>query len=88
MPVLVGYVQHGIDVWGVDRQGASLFRGGGGNGGGKLHAYAFAATMLADAQMLADLAAIDEERFFESASYYAGEGGVALWGQPTGDEAE
>ncbi|MCY1070982.1 hypothetical protein OV090_39945 [Nannocystis sp. RBIL2] len=87
MPVLVGYVQHGIDVWGVDRQGASLFRGGGGNGGGKLHAYVFAATMLADAEMLADLAAIDEERFFESASYYAGEGGVALWGQPTGDEA-
>ncbi|PCC72900.1 hypothetical protein SAMN02745121_02018 [Nannocystis exedens] len=43
--------------------------------------------MLADAEILADLAAIDEERFFESASYYAGEGGVALWGQPTGDEA-
>jgi hypothetical protein len=25
-PVLVGYVQHGIDVWGVDKMGASLLR--------------------------------------------------------------
>ncbi|WP_437913810.1 hypothetical protein WME73_46480 [Sorangium sp. So ce302] len=87
-PVLVGYVQHGIDIWGVDRMGASLFRGGGGNGGGKLFAYAFAAAMLADPAMLADLAAVDAGRFFETASYYAGKNGAALWGQPVGTEEE
>ncbi|WP_437528576.1 hypothetical protein WME79_45920 [Sorangium sp. So ce726] len=38
--VLVGYVQHGIDISSVDRIGASLFRGG----GGKLFAYAFKMT--------------------------------------------
>jgi hypothetical protein len=88
LPVLVGYVQHGIDVWGVDKLGASLFRGGGGNGGGKLFAYAFAAAMLADPGLRADLAGIDAQHFFESASYYAGKAGVALWGQPTGSEQE
>jgi hypothetical protein len=88
LPVLVGYVQHGIDVWAVDKLGASLFRGGGGNGGGKLFAYAFAAAMLADPALQADLRAIDPEHFFESASYYAGQSGVALWGQPTGSEKE
>ncbi|HMJ57042.1 MAG TPA: hypothetical protein VK540_33465 [Polyangiaceae bacterium] len=88
LPVLVGYVQHGIDIWSVDRLGASLFRGGGGNGGGKLFAYAFAAAMLGDPDMLANLAAVQANHFFETASYYTGKSGVALWGQPTGSERE
>jgi len=88
LPVLIGYVQHGIDVWGVDKLNASLFRGGGGNGGGKLFAYAFAAAMLEDAGMLADLASIEAGHFFETASYYTGKNGAALWGQPTGSERE
>jgi hypothetical protein len=39
---------------------------------------------IAEPMMLADLAGIDPNHFFESASYYAGKNGVALWGQPTG----
>src|SRR4051812_5120643 len=88
LPVLVGYVQHGIDIWGVDKLGASLFRGGGGNGGGKLFAYVFAATMLSEPQLRTDLAALHGDRFFETASYYAGKNGVALWGQPSGSDQE
>jgi hypothetical protein len=82
MPVLIGYVQQGIDVWGVDHLGISLFRGGGGNGGGKLFVYAFAAALLGDPQMNAAIAAVDPTHFFETGAYYAGQNGVALWGQP------
>lgn len=87
-PVLIGYVQHGIDVWAVDRMGASLFRGGGGNGGGKLLAAAFATAVLPAPELRTGLAGIDPDHFFETASYYAGKNGVALWGQPTGSERE
>ncbi len=87
-PVLVGFVQHGIDIWGVNKTGASLFRGGGGNGGGKLFAYAFAAAMLPHPELVTDLSRVSANHFFESASYYLGRNGVALWGQPTGSERE
>jgi hypothetical protein len=87
-PVLIGYVQHGIDIWGVDKTGASLFRGGGGNGGGKLFAYAFAAAMLPHPELVTDLSRVTASHFFETASYYLGRNGVALWGQPTGSERE
>jgi hypothetical protein len=81
MPVLIGYVQYGIDIWAADKIGVGFWRGGGGNGAGKLFTYAFAATMLNNAQMKTDLANSDKDHFTESASYYRGVGGVALWGQ-------
>lgn len=68
--------------------GASLFRGGGGNGGGKLFAYAFAAAVLPHPELRADLSRVAASRFFETASYYMGRNGVALWGQPSGSERE
>ncbi len=88
LPVLIGYLQNGIDVWAADHLGVDLFRGGGGNGGGKLLEYVFTATLLDSAEMKADLARIDPGHFFETGSYYRGRNGVALWGQLTGSDAD
>lgn len=86
--VLVAMVQHGIDVWANHKMGSSFWRGGGGNGGGKLLNYAFAAAMLQAPEMLADLAQAQGQQFFETGSYYRGVNGVALWGQEAGSEEE
>lgn len=86
--VLIGWVQHGIDVWAASKLGTSFWRGGGGNGGGKLFAYVFAAAVLNAPELRADLAVIQAGRFFESGSFYRGKHGKALWGQPTGSERE
>ncbi|TMJ54249.1 MAG: hypothetical protein E6G85_05890 [Alphaproteobacteria bacterium] len=81
LPVLVAYVQQGIDIWGAHRNGgASWNRGGGGNGAGALTTYVFAAAMLDDPGMLADLKAADMNDFLEGLSFYLGRNGVALYG--------
>lgn len=89
LPVAIDYTQQGIDIWGSDSQGgAGWFRGGGGNGAGALMLYVFAATMLDDTQMNSDLSSIDAGNFWETSSFYRGNNGKALWGQPTGSESE
>jgi len=81
LPVLVAYVQQGIDIWGAHRNGgASWNRGGGGNGAGALTTYVFAAAMLDEPGMLADLKAADMNDFLEGLSFYLGRNGVALYG--------
>jgi hypothetical protein len=81
MPTLISYVQHGIDIWAVDKQKQGYWRGGGGNGAGALMTYAFAAGMLNDATMKTQLANIDANDYTESGSFYRGRNNVALWGQ-------
>jgi hypothetical protein len=81
LPVLIAYVQQGIDIWGAYRNGgASWNRGGGGNGAGALTTYVFAAAMLNEPGMLADLKAADMNDFLEGLSFYLGRNGVALYG--------
>jgi len=81
VPVLIAYVQQGIDIWGAYRNGgASWNRGGGGNGAGALTTYVFAAAMLNEPGMLADLKAADMNDFLEGLSFYLGRNGVALYG--------
>jgi hypothetical protein len=94
LQTLIGFVQVGIDTWAGNKMGTSFERGGGGNGGGMLFWYVFAATMLDSQEMLTDLAAVQEGHFFETESYYRGNGvgggaGPALWGQlAQGSEAD
>jgi hypothetical protein len=81
LPVLIAYVQQGIDIWGAYRNGgASWNRGGGGNGAGALTTYVFAAAMLNDPVMLADLKTANMDDFLEGLSFYLGRDGVALYG--------
>ena len=47
MPVLIGLVQDGLDLWAGTRAGLNLNRGGGGNGAGKLFLEVFAAVSAA-----------------------------------------
>jgi hypothetical protein len=61
MPVLIGYVQHGVDQWGALRGGQAFLRGGGGNGAGKLLVTAFAAAMLDDIAPSTGLADLETE---------------------------
>jgi hypothetical protein len=89
MPVLIAYVQQGIDIWGANKfAGGSWQRGSGGNGAGALATYAFAAGMLDDPVMLADLKAADMKNFLEGTDFYLGRNGVALYGgtSPYDDE--
>jgi hypothetical protein len=84
LPVLIAYVQQGIDIWGASKfAGGSWYRGGGGNGAGALVTYAFAAAMLNDPGMLADLKAADMNSFLEATDFYLGRNGVALYGGTT-----
>jgi hypothetical protein len=84
LPVLVAYVQQGIDIWGANKfAGGSWQRGGGGNGAGALATYAFAAAMLNDSSMLADLHDADMNNFLEATDFYLGRNGVALYGGTT-----
>lgn len=81
LPVLIGFVQNGIDLWAGTRGGLNITRGGGGNSAGKLLLEAFAATFLRDSQIAADIAAAPERNFWETFSLYRGVNGKALWGQ-------
>jgi hypothetical protein len=80
LPVLIAYVQQGIDIWGAYRSGGSWNRGGGGNGAGALTTYVFAAAMLNQPDMLADVRAANMDDFLEGLSFYLGRNGVALYG--------
>jgi hypothetical protein len=88
MPVLIGYVQYGIDQWGALKGGVSFYRGGGGNGAGKLLLTAFAAAMLDNQEIKADLINSDLDDFHETNSIYRGNEGRALWGQPVSPNPE
>jgi hypothetical protein len=84
LPVLIGFVQNGIDLWGGTRGGLNHNRGGGGNAAGKLFLEVFAATALRSSQMASDMAAsiaANESNFWETHSLYRGVNGRALWGQ-------
>jgi hypothetical protein len=81
LPVLIGFVQNGIDLWAGTRGGLDITRGGGGNSAGKLFVEVFAATFLRNTQMAADIAAAPERNFWETYSLYRGVNGKALWGQ-------
>jgi hypothetical protein len=81
LPVLIGFVQNGIDLWAGTRGGLNLTRGGGGNSAGKLFVEVFAATFLRNAQMAGDIAGAPERNFWETYSLYRGVNGRALWGQ-------
>jgi hypothetical protein len=81
LPVLIGFVQNGIDLWAGTRGGLNITRGGGGNSAGKLFLEVFAATFLRDTQMAADIASASELSFWETFSLYRGVNGKALWGQ-------
>jgi hypothetical protein len=81
LPVLIGFVQNGIDLWAGTRGGLNITRGGGGNSAGKLFLEVFAATFLRSSQMAADIAAAPERNFWETYSLYRGANGKALWGQ-------
>lgn len=86
LQTLIGFVQLGIDTWAGNKMGTSFERGGGGNGGGMLFWYTFAATLLDAPELLTDLAHVQAGDFFESESYYRGASvngapGAALWGQ-------
>jgi hypothetical protein len=84
LPVLIGFVQNGIDLWGGTRGGLNHNRGGGGNAAGKLFLEVFAATALQSSQMASDMAAsvaANESNFWETHSLYRGVNGRALWGQ-------
>ena len=52
-PLLVNYVQCGIDLWGIVRAGHRGWQGHGGYGGGRLWTILFAGLMLDDAEMTA-----------------------------------
>jgi hypothetical protein len=81
LPVLIGFVQNGIDLWAGTRGGLNLTRGGGGNSTGKLFVEVFAATFLQNAQMAAEISSAPERNFWETFSLYRGVNGRALWGQ-------
>jgi hypothetical protein len=81
LPVLIGFVQNGIDLWAGTRGGLNITRGGGGNSAGKLFVEVFAATFLRNSQMAADIASAPERNFWETYSLYRGVNGKALWGQ-------
>jgi hypothetical protein len=81
LPVLIGFVQNGIDLWAGTRGGLNITRGGGGNSAGKLFVEVFAATFLRNTQMAADIASAPERNFWETYSLYRGVNGKALWGQ-------
>jgi hypothetical protein len=81
LPVLIGFVQNGIDLWAGTRGGLNLTRGGGGNSAGKLFLEVFAATFLRNTQMATDIASAPERSFWETYSLYRGANGQALWGQ-------
>jgi len=81
LPVLIGFVQNGIDLWAGTRGGLNVTRGGGGNSTGKLLLEVFAATFLSNTQMAADIASVPERNFWETFSLYRGVNGKALWGQ-------
>ena len=89
MPVLIGFVQNGLDLWAGTRAGLNLNRGGGGNGAGKLFLEVFAATLLRSSPMSAEIAAANDRLFWETFSLYRGVNGTALWGQmwPNADRA-
>ena len=89
MPVLIGFVQNGLDLWAGTRAGLNLNRGGGGNAAGKLFLEVFAATLLRSSPMSAEIAAANDRLFWETFSLYRGVNGTALWGQmwPNGDRA-
>lgn len=83
-PLLVAYLQQGIDIWGANKfAGGAWYRGSGGNGAGALATYAFAAAVLGDKSMLADLRAINPREFLETSDFYRGRKGVALYGGTT-----
>ncbi len=88
LPVLTGEVQEGIDLWGAYKQGGGFWRGGGGNGTGKLFNITFAATILNDTGMKSDIANVDGTKFWETYSLWMGTNNQAIWGQPTGNESE
>ena len=78
LPVLIGFVQNGIDLWGGTRGGLNHNRGGGGNAAGKLFLEVFAATALESTQMASDMAAsvaANESNFWETHSLYRGVNG-------------
>lgn len=82
LPILIGYVQYGIDMWGAFRGGTDALEGGGGNGAGRLFISAFAATMLDNSEMKTGLAASNLRGWWETYSYWrSSKTGVALWGQ-------
>jgi hypothetical protein len=84
LPVLIGFVQNGIDLWGGTRGGLNHNRGGGGNAAGKLFLEVYAATALESSQMASDMAAsvaANQSNFWETHSLYRGVNGKALWGQ-------
>jgi hypothetical protein len=89
MPVLIGFVQNGLDLWAGTRAGLNLNRGGGGNGAGKLFLEVFAATLLRSSPMSVEIAAANDRLFWETFSLYRGANGTALWGQmwPNSDRA-
>ena len=82
-PVLIGFVQNGIDLWAGTRGGLNLNRGGGGGGAGKMFLEVFAATFLRSSSMAADIDAPSDYHFWESFSLYRGVNGKALWGRST-----
>jgi hypothetical protein len=81
LPVLIGFVQNGIDLWAGTRGGLNVTRGGGGNSAGKLFLEVFATTFLRNTQMAADIASAPKRYFWETFSLYRGVNGKALWGQ-------
>lgn len=82
LPILIGYVQYGIDMWGAFKGGTDMLEGGGGNGAGKMFIAAFAATMLNNTEMKNDLQGTSERLWWETYSIYrSSKTGMALWGQ-------
>ena len=85
MFAIVVYMQFGIDVYHM-MLGGQVWPPGGGHGEGRLLPAVFAAVLLDDAQMQADLAASGREVFGENGGMYRNEAGTVLFGQTENDE--
>lgn len=86
--ILAAYVQHGIDTWGIAHNGgAGFLRGGGGNGAAHLLQLSVAAWATDHSTLKSYLSNAPTDWqdadlcFWETASYYRGNNGAALWGK-------
>jgi len=92
MPLLINYVQAGIDYYGMVESGTSWGGNSGGHFSGRKLPTVFAATLLNDTAMKASIAA--QSPNIESAyggedtqTYYSPVTGRALWGRQTGSQS-
>ncbi len=83
MPLLINYVQDGIDIEANLRRGVNFNGDGGGHGVGRLAPIAFTAKILDAPEIFTTIENAGKSGFSETDSVGTGKDGRPLWGQPS-----